>query len=126
MFFLATGWNNCISYDTKNGEARVIPLSVRTGKAWQRQQQRTTGKERKVWKYTNDGMRTVYKRDVQRSGIEGLTFPDLRHEATNWFCEKGLPMMSVQAITGHKSTQMLRRNRHISGKALVDAMRGAG
>lgn len=118
--------HNCTSYNAKNGETRVIPLSALAEKAWQRQQQRTTGKERKLWKYINNGMRTVYKRNVQRPGIEGLTFPDLRHEATSWFCEKGLPLMSVQAITGHKSTQMLKRNTHISGKALVDAVRGAG
>jgi site-specific recombinase XerD len=55
----------------------------------------------------------------------GLTFHDLRHEATSRFCEKGLPMMTVQAITGHKSTQMLKRYTHISGKTLVDAVRGS-
>ena len=118
--------HTCTSYDTKNGETRVVPLSVRAEEALQRQQQRGTGRDGKVWKYTNDGMRTVYKRAVQRAGIEGLTFHDLRHEATSRFCEKGLPIMTVQAITGHKSTQMLKRYTHISGKALVDAVRGAG
>ena len=116
--------HTCTSYDTKNGETRVVPLSVRAEEALQRQQQRGTGRDGKVWKYTNDGMRTVYKRAVQRAGIEGLTFHDLRHEATSRFCEKGLPIMTVQAITGHKSTQMLKRYTHISGKALVDAVRG--
>lgn len=118
--------HTCTSYDTKNGETRVVPLSVRAEEALQRQQQRATGKEGKAWKYTNDGMRASYNKALKRAGIEGLTFHDLRHEATSRFCEKGLPMMTVQAITGHKSTQMLKRYTHISGKALVDAVRGAG
>ena len=116
--------HTCTSYDTKNGETRVVPLSVRAEEALQRQQQRATGKEGKAWKYANDGMRASYNKALKRAGIEGLTFHDLRHEATSRFCEKGLPMMTVQAITGHKSTQMLKRYTHISGKALVDAVRG--
>ena len=110
--------------DTKNGTARLVPLSVRAEEALQRQQARGTGKEGKVWKYTNDGLRASYTKAVKRAGIAGLTFHDLRHEATSRLCEKGLPIMTVQAITGHKSTQMMKRYTHISGKVLVDAVRG--
>ncbi|MBE7562253.1 tyrosine-type recombinase/integrase [Acidithiobacillus sp. HP-6] len=53
-------------------------------------------------------MRAVYNRAVKRAGIEGLTFHDLRHEATSRLCEKGIPIMTVQVITGHKSTQIQR------------------
>lgn len=110
--------------DTKNGTARLVPLSVRAEEALQRQQARGSGKDGKVWKYTNDGMRASYFKALKKAGIEGLTFHDLRHEATSRLCERGLPIMTVQAITGHKSTQMLKRYTHISGKALVDAVRG--
>ncbi|MGK9452556.1 tyrosine-type recombinase/integrase [Acidithiobacillus caldus] len=111
--------------DTKNGTARIVPLSVRAEEALQRQQARgTPGKDGRVWRYTPDGLRASYTKAVKRAGIVGLTFHDLRHEATSRLCEKGLPMMTVQAITGHKSTQMLKRYTHISGKTLVDAVRG--
>jgi len=110
--------------DTKNGTARIVPLSVRAEEALQRQQARGGGKDGRVWRYTPDGMRASYNKAVKRAGIVGLTFHDLRHEATSRLCEKGLPIMTVQAITGHKSTQMLKRYTHISGKALVDAVRG--
>ncbi|MHB1642351.1 MAG: tyrosine-type recombinase/integrase [Acidithiobacillus sp.] len=161
--------HTCYLPDTKNGTARIVPLSVRAEAALQRQQQRDAGKglrllqphsfprgssgERpprpagdshlsqpawpardshlsqpagpaRVWKYTNDGMRASYYKALKRAGIVGLTFHDLRHEATSRFCEKAIPMMTVQAITGHKSTQMLKRYTHISGKTLVDAVRG--
>ncbi|MBU2831844.1 integrase [Acidithiobacillus ferriphilus] len=117
--------HTCTLYDTKNGETRITPLSVRAEEALQRQQARATGQDGRVWKYTNDGMRASYNKAVKRAGIVGLTFHDLRHEATSRFCEKGIPMMTVQAITGHKSTQMLKRYTHISGKTLVDAVRGS-
>ena len=122
--------------DTKNGTARLVPLSERAEAALQRQQQRATGKDGKglhlsqpagparVWRYTNDGMRASYTKAMQKAGIVGLTFHDLRHEATSRFCEKGIPILTVQAITGHKSTQMMKRYTHISGKVLVDAVRG--
>jgi integrase len=99
-------------------------LSERAEAALQRQQQRATGKDGKVWKYTNDGMRASYTKAMKKAGIVGLTFHDLRHEATSRLCEKGIPVMTVQAITGHKSTQMMKRYTHISGKVLVDAVRG--
>ncbi len=123
--------HTCYLPDTKNGTARIVPLSVRAEEALQRQQtrgctlQRATGKEGKVWKYTNDGMRASYNKALKRAGIVGLTFHDLRHEATSRFCEKAIPMVTVQAITGHKSTQMLKRYTHISGKTLVYAVRGS-
>ncbi|MBU2860269.1 site-specific integrase [Acidithiobacillus ferrooxidans] len=122
--------HTCYLPDTKNGTARVVPLSVRAEEALLRQQQRgctlqrATGKGGKVWRYTNDGMRASYTKAMKKAGIVGLTFHDLRHEATSRFCEKAIPMMTVQAITGHKSTQMLKRYTHISGKTLVDAVRG--
>ncbi|WP_158603377.1 tyrosine-type recombinase/integrase [Acidithiobacillus sulfuriphilus] len=117
--------HTCYLPDTKNGTARIVPLSVRAEAALQRQQQRATGKDGKVWRYTNDGMRASYFKALKKAGIEGLTFHDLRHEATSRFCEKAIPMMTVQAITGHKSTQMMKRYTHISGKTLVDAVRGS-
>lgn len=108
--------------DTKNDEPRIVPLSVAAQACLERQRARNPGSER-VWTYTQEGLRTSYFRVLKRAGIEGLTFHDLRHEATSRLCEKGLPIMTVQAITGHKSTQMLKRYTHISARALVDAVR---
>ena len=54
-----------------------------------------------------------------KSEIEGLTFHDLRHEATSRFFEKGLNPMQVSAITGHKTLQMLRRYTHLKPEDLA-------
>ncbi|UTV80131.1 site-specific integrase [Acidithiobacillus sp. YTS05] len=122
-------WNNidlrahtAFLEDTKNGESRIVPLSMVAQECLERQRVRNPGSGR-VWTYTADGLRASYFKAVRKAGIVGLTFHDLRHEATSRLCERGLPIMTVQAITGHKSTQMLKRYTHISAKALVEAVR---
>ena len=118
-------WHNHTVFllDTKNGESRVVPLSETAEEILHRQRERKPdGKA--VWTYTPDGMRASYFKALKKAGIDGLTFHDLRHEATSRLCERGLPIMTVQAITGHKSTQMLKRYTHISSQALVAAIRG--
>lgn len=110
--------------DMKNGESRVVPLSVVAEDCLKQQRERREGATKgKVWSYTTEGMRASYFKALKKAGIEGMTFHDLRHEATSRLCERGLPIMTVQAITGHKSTQMLKRYTHISPAALVAAVR---
>lgn len=48
--------------------------------------------------HTSDGSRP----DKKTAGIEGLTFHDLRYEATSRLFEKGLGFMEVTSITGHE------------------------
>jgi integrase len=114
---------------TKTDKGRVVPLSVRAEEALQRQQQRPSAAKAtqkvagQVWTYTADGMRASYNKARKRAGILGLTFHDLRHEALSKLAEAGLPITQLQAISGHKTAQMLARYSHIKGRVLVDAVR---
>jgi integrase len=54
-----------------------------------------------------------FDRTVQRAGLDGLHFHDLRHEAISRMFEKGLTMMEVAAISGHQTLQMLKRYTHL-------------
>ena len=56
--------------------------------------------------------------------LTGITFHDLRHEATSRFFEKGLNPMQVSAITGHKTLQMLRRYTHLKPEDLAKMLDG--
>ena len=52
----------------------------------------------------------------------GLPFSvrfDLRHEATSRFFERGLNVMEVAAITGHKDLRMLQRYTHLRAEDLA-------
>jgi integrase len=58
-------------------------------------------------------------RILGRSGVVGLRFHDLRHEATSRFFEKGLNVMEVAAITGHRDLRMLQRYTHLRAADLA-------
>ncbi len=54
-----------------------------------------------------------------RADVGDLRFHDLRHEATSRLFEKGLNVMEVAAITGHKTLDMLKRYTHLKAQDLA-------
>ena len=64
-------------------------------------------------------MSQAFERVCISAGITGLTFHDLRHEATSRLFEKGLNPMEVAAVTGHKTLQTLKRYTHLRAEDLV-------
>ena len=73
----------------------------------------------RVWSLRPHSISQAFKRVCKAAGIEGLTFHDLRHEATSRLFEKGLGLMEVASITGHKTMQMLKRYTHLRVEDLV-------
>ncbi len=106
--------------ETKNGEKRVVPLSDRAVEILKELPRRLDGR---VWSYRLEGVRTSFPRAVKKAGIVGLTFHDLRHEATSRLFEMGFNPMQAAAITGHRNMQMLKRYTHIRPEDLVERLR---
>lgn len=52
--------------------------------------------------YHNKGWRAL----IDRAGIVGLRWHDLRREATSRLFESGLSVTEVQSVTGHRTLQM--------------------
>lgn len=102
--------------DTKNGESRGVPLSSRAIEAIQMLEAKSYGR---VFSYTRDGFRTVWQRMIRKLGIDDLTFHDFRHEATSRLVERGLDVLEVASITGHKTLQMLKRYTHLRAEELA-------
>ncbi len=102
--------------ETKNGTSRRVPLSSRALVALDGLPRRIDGK---VWSMKPDSISQAFERVCASAGVEGLTFHDLRHEATSRLFEKGLNPMEVAAITGHKTLQMLKRYTHLRAEDLV-------
>lgn len=67
-------------------------------------------------------LKVRFRRICLRTGIEVLTFHDLRHEATSRCFERGLTAMEVAAITGHKTLQMLKRYTHLQPEDLAEKL----
>ena len=103
--------------DTKNGEARTVPLSstaIQTLRALPR------SLHGQVFPgLTTEAVKQAFARAVRREGIDNLRFHDLRHEATSRLFERGLNIMEVASITGHKDLRMLRRYTHLRAEDLA-------
>jgi integrase len=97
---------------TKNGESRGVPLSSRVIAILRGLP--ASSNDRVFGELTADALKHSFKRAVRRAGIKGLRLHDLRHEATSRFFEKGLNVMEVASVTGHKTLQMLKRYTHLS------------
>ena len=119
---------------TKNGEDRVIPLSR---KAIEIIDQLPCSIDRRVFPVTEVQLRQAFtaaklrarkkyeaecadqKILVQPGYLTELRFHDLRHEATSRLFEKGLNIMEVASITGHKTLEMLKRYTHLRASELA-------
>jgi integrase len=97
---------------TKNGESRGVPLSSRAVTVLRGLPAASSG--RVFGELTPLALRQSFNRATRRAAITGLRLHDLRHEATSRFFEKGLNVMEVASVTGHKTLQMLKRYTHLS------------
>jgi integrase len=102
--------------ETKNGTPRRVPLSTTALAVLDGLPRRPDGQ---VWGMRPDSISQAFERVCGAAGIERLTFHDLRHEATSRLFEKGLGLMEVASITGHKTVQMLKRYTHLRAEDLV-------
>jgi len=105
--------------ETKNGTARSVPLSVRALEALAALPLRIDGG---LWEFKIDAYTRGFERVCSKIGSDNLRLHDLRHEATSRLFEKGLDIMQVASITGHRSLSMLRRYTHLKADELAELL----
>ena len=126
-----------IARDTKNEEDRRIPLSTKAVATFKLLPKSSEGK---VIKCSQHGVASSFRQAVERARIEyldectkndikprkdfllNLRMHDLRHEGTSRLFEKGLNIMEVASITGHKTLQMLKRYTHLDNTNLLSRL----
>jgi len=101
---------------TKNGSSRDVPLS---GKAKTVLSNLPQVSGDRVFPIHFEALKGLWKRACKRAEIDDLRLHDLRHEATSRFFEKGLNVMEVAAITGHKDLRMLQRYTHLKATEIA-------
>jgi len=121
--------------DTKTGDSRTVPLSTPAvttlSQIIQGHGNPRTGR---VFSITSHAATVAFRRAVQRArkvylkslgdlSDEGLfndlRFHDLRHEAVSRLFERGLNVVEVSSISGHKTLQMLKRYTHLRAADLA-------
>jgi integrase len=107
---------------TKTDVPRTVPLSKAAIKALKDFGAKTEGR---VFELQAASMSQAFDRacESHRANIAGVRFHDLRHEATSRLFEKGLNVMEVAAITGHKTLDMLKRYTHLRAEDLAKKLR---
>lgn len=104
---------------TKNGSGREVPLSSRAFDALMEWKSRSVVDQSTVFPMTAGALEQAWRRLLIRVGITGLRFHDLRHEGVSRLFERGLNMIEVSSISGHKELRMLKRYTHLSADDLV-------
>ncbi|MCK9367423.1 MAG: site-specific integrase [Metallibacterium scheffleri] len=95
--------------DTKNGEARTVPLSSRAVAVLEALPRSPDGR---VFPISAQAVKLAWGRACRRAGLEDLHFHDLRHEAASRLAEKLPNLIELAAVTGHKDLRMLKRYYH--------------
>ena len=103
-------------HDTKNGESRDVPLSIRAHSVLANLPRHISGR---VFPITGEAVKKVFTRAVVRAELGDLHFHDLRHEATSRIAEKLDNVLELSAVTGHKTLSMLKRYYHPRAKDLA-------
>jgi integrase len=106
-------------YDTKNGEDRTIPLTVRATEILSN----IPRTDDRIFPVTPVAVRHSWERLRKRAGIDDLHFHDLRHEAISRFFEMGLTVPEVALISGHKDYRMLARYTHLRAEDVVGKLK---
>ncbi|MEC4168384.1 site-specific integrase [Pseudomonas sp. MS-1(2024)] len=105
--------------DTKNGSRRLVPLSLRARALVESLPARIDGS---VFSLAPHSVSQYFLRACRAAKVDDLHFHDMRHEGTSRLFEKGLSIMEVASITGHKTMSMLKRYTHLCPDALADKL----
>lgn len=105
---------------TKNGEARRVPLSSAAIRVLEEERQAPVQSIRGiVFDIHPVAMDKAWRRACKTTGIVDLHFHDLRHEAVSRLFERGMNVMEVAAVSGHKTLAMLQRYTHLKAEDLA-------
>ncbi len=104
---------------TKNGYGREVPLSQRAFDVLMDWKSRVDVDQSTVFPMTPGALEQAWRRLLARSNVKDLRFHDLRHEGVSRLFERGLNMIEVSSISGHKELRMLKRYTHLSADDLV-------
>lgn len=92
--------------DTKNGDSRTVPLSSVAVQVLAGLPRHISGVVFPVKAFTLDA---AFKRGLQRAGLGGVRFHDLRRTAITRMAEKLPNVIELAAVSGHKSLMVLKR-----------------
>ena len=114
---------------TKNGDSRQVPLTSRAKEVFEKLTSQNTSDlvfPHCRWAIRRHFIRVVKESAKTHKGAQNpftdLRFHDLRHEALSRLSDKGLNVIELAHISGHKTLAMLRRYTHPCHKTLLSKL----
>lgn len=103
--------------DTKNGDDRTIPISIKALDSLT--YLISHAKSDYLLNYSKEWLTEKFIKHCRSIGLEDYRLHDLRHEGVSRLFEKGLNMMEVSSVSGHRDLSMLKRYTHIRPATLL-------
>lgn len=105
----------------KNGEAREVPL---TKKAVAILERLCDGREKdsKIFNYSPYGITQAFRRAARLAGVRDVCLHSLRHTAITNAAEKGLNVVQLMTVSGHKTISMLARYSHLKASKVAELL----
>ncbi|EDH7741226.1 site-specific integrase [Salmonella enterica subsp. enterica serovar Adjame] len=106
---------------TKNGHARKVPLSLRAVEILKEQ---CEGKDKhtRIFNMQPHTITRAFKRAADRAGVRDVCLHSCRHSAITNAAEKGLSVMQLQIVSGHRSITMLARYTHLKAENIANML----
>lgn len=118
--------------ETKNGEARDVPLTEAAERALREWRGRRGVGLRSTFVFPAKGRDgamghpwKAWNRMRARAGVEDVNYHDLRHTFITRMIEAGVDVITLSEITGHKDLKMLQRYSHPRLARKVELVRAA-
>lgn len=105
--------------DTKNNTQRTACFSLTAMQALEEIGFKKSGV---VFNLTMPQLRSQFERARKEINADDLHFHDLRHEGTSRLFEKGLNIIEVQSMTGHKTLEELKKYTHLSPTLILSKL----
>ncbi len=108
--------------NSKTHQKRVVPMSNKLKTLLQEIGPKSSGK---VFALTISALESAFFRAVEKEGLKGQTFHDLRHTFATTFRVHNGSMSNLQGILGHTTPRMTNRYAHFSPeylKEVIDCM----
>jgi len=104
---------------TKNGSGRDVPLSQRAFDMLIAWKEHSNVDQSTIFPMRAGTLEQAWRRLLMRAGIKALRFHDLRHEGVSRLFERGLNVIEVSSISGHRDIRILKRYTHLIADDLV-------
>jgi integrase len=107
--------------DTKNGHCRPVPLSSKAMELITQLPHRT---DDKLFGLACDSVTQAFARASKRAGLRDIRFHDLRREGISRLAERGLSVLELAAISGHRDLRVLsNRYAHLQAEDLAKKLK---